>query len=265
MQFRPGQWLDVHIPGLPQAGGFTITSTPLEAQPTGNPTPRDGFLELAIQKSPRNPPAAWLWRPESEIIRSELLVRVGGSFVWPPQGIDMQSINRVVFVAGGVGIKYVLPSRQRTLAMANRKFLSPLMSILSHLHNHPSQLPSSIRLLYTSRFPCSSDLSHILFYNRICSVFQSQPSCDRSLDLYLTGSSGIMHRPASRAQGFSDSVIHHGRFSHEALIEALGGLDERKGAVAYVCGPPGMTDEVVGLLRGAEGMEEQRVLREKWW
>ena len=35
----------------------------------------------------------------------DVLVRVGGSFVWPPPGLDVNQINRVVFVAGGVGIK----------------------------------------------------------------------------------------------------------------------------------------------------------------
>ena len=99
----------MHIHGLQQAGGFTITSAPKEAQPgTGSETgSRDGYLELAVQKSPRNPPAAWLWRPETEILGCDLHVRVGGSFVWPPPGLDPTSITRAVFVAGGVGIKSV--------------------------------------------------------------------------------------------------------------------------------------------------------------
>ncbi|KAL9045532.1 MAG: hypothetical protein Q9214_001439, partial [Letrouitia sp. 1 TL-2023] len=105
MMFLPGQWLDVHIDGLRQAGGFTITSTPEEAEASVSRDPEDGYLELAIQKAPQNPPAAWLWRPEPEILGSSLLVRVGGSFVWPPQGIDPRGIKRAVFVAGGVGIK----------------------------------------------------------------------------------------------------------------------------------------------------------------
>lgn len=48
-------------------------------------------------------------------------------------------------------------------------------------------------------------------------------------------------------------------------MEALGEPGERTGVVAYVCGPAGMTDEVVGALRRADGMEEKRVLCEKWW
>lgn len=35
------------------------------------------------------------------------MIRVGGSFIWPPPGINVTSIERLVFVAGGVGIKYI--------------------------------------------------------------------------------------------------------------------------------------------------------------
>lgn len=132
--FLPGQWLDVHIPSIPQAGGFTITSTPADAQPLPIPDPtiiQDGtenlshqqgefgtesaaaasdgrypYVELAVQQSPSNPAAAWLWRPHKEILGSELRVRVGGSFVWPPpSSVRMELIRRIVFMAGGVGIK----------------------------------------------------------------------------------------------------------------------------------------------------------------
>ena len=63
------------------------------------------YLELAVQKSPDNPPAAWLWKSEEEITGKEVHVRVGGSFVWPPPGVDMTQVKRAVFIAGGVGIK----------------------------------------------------------------------------------------------------------------------------------------------------------------
>lgn len=100
----PGQWLDVHVPGIDKAGGFTITSSPKQAMssPTSD---RNPYIELAVQKSLDNPPAAWLWRPVEEIQGKEVLVRVGGSFVWPPPGLDMDKIKRAVFIAGGVGIK----------------------------------------------------------------------------------------------------------------------------------------------------------------
>lgn len=102
----PGQWLDVFVPNVEKAGGFTITSSPNEALTRADPdhTP---YFELAVQKSPDNPPAAWLWQPEEDVLGQEVTVRVGGSFVFPPPGIEFKKIKRVIFVAGGVGIKCV--------------------------------------------------------------------------------------------------------------------------------------------------------------
>ena len=37
----------------------------------------------------------------------ELTVRVGGSFVWPPPGVDIENVDHALFIAGGIGIKYV--------------------------------------------------------------------------------------------------------------------------------------------------------------
>lgn len=94
------------IPGLSQAGGFTITSTPQQAVPSSaKALGHDAFIELAIQKS-RHPPAAWLWQPKARILHALLAVRVGGSFVWPPPGINVDEVKRVVLIAAGVGIKY---------------------------------------------------------------------------------------------------------------------------------------------------------------
>lgn len=101
VKFLPGNWLDVFIPGLNKAGGFTITSTPSEAKPTTHLPPS---LELAVQQS-TNPPAQWLWQEPEVILGSELLVRVGGSFTWPPPQLDAAQIDRLVLIAGGVGIK----------------------------------------------------------------------------------------------------------------------------------------------------------------
>ncbi|KAL9128998.1 MAG: hypothetical protein Q9217_002432 [Psora testacea] len=55
-----------------------------------------------------------------------------------------------------------------------------------------------------------------------------------------------------------------GRIGDVGLEEALGPVEEREGVLAYVCGPPGMTDWAVAKLKGAEGMKAERVLCEKW-
>lgn len=55
------------------------------------------------------------------------------------------------------------------------------------------------------------------------------------------------------------------RITHEDLIAALGPENARGNTLAYVCGPPAMTDSLVAFLEKSPGMEERRVLKEKWW
>ncbi|KAL2005643.1 hypothetical protein VTN00DRAFT_10136 [Thermoascus crustaceus] len=292
--FLPGQWLDVHIPSIPQAGGFTITSTPKDTEILPTPGPsfqslpakedghppvnlqgREPYVELAVQKSPSNPPAAWLWRPKEEIIGKELSVRVGGSFVWPPSGIDIGDTRNVVFVAGGVGI-------------------NPLISMLSHITETSTSLPSptQIHFLYSTRLSSPSDpepdleptsaissnsteeaLNQILFLPRLREIARSTTHSPTqrlliSLDLYLTN----LHQHPDLAKALlsgkhsapSDVTIHDRRIQTEDLRAAVG--DGRR-TVCFVCGPPGMTDEVVGVLRGLVSQEDgkDRVFCEKWW
>ena len=60
-------------------------------------------------------------------------------------------------------------------------------------------------------------------------------------------------------------IIEFRRFEEQDLMNALGPVAQRRGVVAYVCGPRHMTDWAVQTLSSAEGMENRRVLCEKWW
>lgn len=89
-----------------------------------------------------------------------------------------------------------------------------------------------------------------------------------TLSLYLTGTG-------------ESGPIQHGRLPnrtlsrrlHEAdLKKVLDGYKDAHGAehtrsrtVAYVCGPPMMTDSLVAFLQQQPGMAKERVLCEKWW
>jgi len=90
-----------------------------------------------------------------------------------------------------------------------------------------------------------------------------------TLSLYLTGTG-------------DDGMIEHGKFPNRTfgrriteadLTRALDGFKEslygpehdRQGTLCCVCGPPKMTDEVVGFLSRQPGMAPERVLCEKWW
>ena len=59
--------------------------------------------------------------------------------------------------------------------------------------------------------------------------------------------------------------IEYRRFDAKDLRTALGPTEEREKVVAYVCGPPLMSDWAVDVLKGSICMDEKRVLCEKWW
>ncbi|RDK38532.1 hypothetical protein M752DRAFT_269584 [Aspergillus phoenicis ATCC 13157] len=287
LTFLPGQWLDVHIPSIPNAGGFSITSTPADAQvlpslespaeaittdetdvPPIDPRGRPPYVELAVQYAPSNPASAWLWRPADEILGTELSIRVGGSFVWPPSSnVDLTKVRNVVFVAGGVGI-------------------NPLMSMLSHLNNgdeialpHPS---FNIRFLYSTKLPRkeegtvtgsggggSNSLEQILFLSRLRQIIASQSQICRlqiSLDLFITDP-GLDQSSLTGSAESDDLTLHMRRINRDDLRKAISNPDgsiEAAETVCYVCGPPGMTDDVVGNLEGFLG-DKERVYYEKWW
>ncbi|OCL14413.1 hypothetical protein AOQ84DRAFT_281101 [Glonium stellatum] len=270
IKFLPGQWLDVHVPGLAKAGGFTITSTPRDALPqSSEPEPdqrQSPFLELAVQESPLNPPAAWLWRPSEEIIGQELHVRVGGSFVWPPPGVNANETHRVVFIAGGVGI-------------------NPLISIVSHIRQTNVPL-DHIRFLYATKVAqYQSIAADILFLSRLLRIFQSAVSESPQngdeekgrLELYLTGEdsgrlsfSDISNNSPDEKDGFKteDTTFHKypRRIKDDDLQRALGpNKQARESSLYYVCGPPEMTDYIVEYIKKQDSVAPERVLCEKWW
>ncbi|KAK8856158.1 NADH-cytochrome b-5 reductase [Apiospora arundinis] len=301
LRFLPGQWLDVYCPGVPKAGGFTITSPPSKARPSsssitgskatdGGSEPKKekdeqnpavaapGYLELAVQKSPANPPAAWLWQEDQDtmkptketIIGREIRVRVGGSFVWPPPGINVRSLRRVVFVAGGVGI-------------------NPLIAMASSL---VPPLPFEVKFLYSVKDPLLAipqsgleeaaggekkrDASRILFLDRLVKIFggdgerseAEKGEVEGDLKLFLTGGGDQGEEQGTMEVGDSSKVTFlRRRMEISDVEEAVGGPAERRFAVVYVCGVPDMTDTFVEKLRSKDGldMEPHRVLCEKWW
>lgn len=245
LQFLPGQWLDVYLPTLPKPGGFTITSTPSQALDKAKP-----YLELAVQRSPNNPAAAWLWQPVDVIQQSTIHVRVGGSFVWPPQNVDLGSLGRVIFVAGGVGV-------------------NPLISMLSSLAESAASGESSleIHVLYSQRDPAQPpDARRMLFVERIADIF-SRRVLPGKFRLFLTGGERQEGERDGNA-GFDlpdgvDVPVMYRRISIDDITRILDG--EKESAVVYICGVPAMTDEFVDKLVNDAGMDPRRVLCEKWW
>ncbi|KAF5621203.1 Oxidoreductase NAD-binding domain protein [Fusarium sp. NRRL 52700] len=226
-EFLAGQWLDTYIPGNPKPGGFTLTSTPRAAA-----DPKSPYLELAVQESPENPPAAWLWQSPIKIAGSKLQVRIGGSFVFPPSEIPLNDMSHVVFVAGGVGI-------------------NPLVSMMGHIAEEGYNL--EVRVLYASKLPAQG-LKGVLFLERIRKWF-IEKKLTGNLKVFTTGKYDV--QVESR-----ELDVHERRFTVEDVREAVGG---KSNSAVYVCGPAAMTDQIVNGLTGDGWMDKNRVMLEKWW
>ncbi|KAF7558952.1 hypothetical protein G7046_g5204 [Stylonectria norvegica] len=239
INFSPGQWLDSFVPGIAKPGGFTIASPPSAAS-RSSPSP---YIELAIQESPGNPPAAWLWRPQSEILGSTLQVRVGGSFVFPPVTMPLESIDKVVFVAGGVGI-------------------NPLMSMLEFLAERMEVV--DVRVLYASKV-LGERLSEVLFLERIAGLF-AEGRLKGGLQFFATGSASSLKNCPVELKDKAEMSLHHGRLSASHLSAAVG-TQHRNSTLVYVCGPPIMTDEIFEILTSPShiGLDTSQVKTEKWW
>lgn len=239
-QFLPGQWLDTYVPGVSQAGGFTITSPPAAATSSASP-----YLELAVQESPGNPPAAWLWHEDPDALLGETLqVRIGGSFAFPPRD-RLDGIDKVVFVAGGVGV-------------------NPIMSMLSHIASTPPSNPGlRFEIAYASRVS-DEGIGKILFLERIDALLKSG-KVPGSLALFLTSGKEEISEDERRSWVDRGHVVHKRRIAQQDLRDLVGGDPEH--TVVYICGPPVMTDEAVDFLTSPEGlgMDKSRVMIEKWW
>ncbi|KAL5466981.1 hypothetical protein EMCRGX_G031146 [Ephydatia muelleri] len=118
LTFRPGQWVDLHIPEENIVGGYSITSTPLCLQTAGT-------IDLAIQYS-THPPAHWMHTKCK--VADKLSIQVGGDFYYYPSSPGEE--RELLLVAGGMGI-------------------NPLFSILQHqVHAHSSW---KVKLLFVAR------------------------------------------------------------------------------------------------------------------
>lgn len=204
------------------------------------------YVELAIQKSPENVVARWLWQDTDKILSSELHVRVGGSFVWPPPSVMHTTLKKLIFIAGGVGI-------------------NPLISMLSHLAENPNPR-QSISFLYTLRDPGEGERKpeRMLFLNRLAEILVKHRKMKGELNLYLSPGPGGKQGGDGTIEGL-DLPFKRRRITVDDVDQVLG--DDKRFSVVYICGVPGMTDEFVDKLTSPQGLglDKHRVLFEKWW
>lgn len=159
-----------------------------------------------------------------------------------------KTLRKIVFVAGGVGI-------------------NPLMSIASHLAERPDPR-HTVEFLYSTRDPGEGkrDARKILFLERLAGIFNGGGGALKGrLGLFLTPGGGAGAAEEGSGDNLQGIPFKQRRITVEEIAEAVG--DDKRFAVVYVCGVPGMTDEFVEKLTFPQGLglEPHRVLHEKWW
>ena len=156
------------------------------------------------------------------------------------------------------------------------------MSILTHLYQHPEQCPPSVKFLYSARSGGEFRRGNygILFYDRLHKMFgQERLPPDSSFEMFITPQRMGDSTPAVAndmdisldndgifdVQSQFHETVRLRRFTKTDLLVALGRIEDGGNTVAYVCGPPTMTDWAVEVLKTADNMREENVLCEKWW
>jgi ferredoxin-NADP reductase len=194
-----------------------------------------------------------------------MTIKIGGNFIWPPMTLNKEeciSTDNVVFVAGGVGINPIMSmfSAMDALGFSADEPSGTVVQSAAKLGG----MRKRIRMLYASKREHAD--AKILFEDRLCDIarrWDGVDGVDFKLAFFETSPS---EQQAGATQSVNPAVARkRGRIAHRDLLEALGPEDKRRNTVAYICGPPEMTDEFVDLLGKANGMDTKRVLCEKWW
>jgi NAD(P)H-flavin reductase len=93
-------------------------------------------------------------------------------------------------------------------------------------------------------------------------LVKKQGNGNVQLDLFLSATS---QKDIDKATDLPEHV-KLGRIGKDDLEAALGkDRGVRQATLAYVCGPPAMTDQFVDFLSSRDGMDKRKVLCEKWW
>lgn len=143
--------------------------------------------------------------------------------------------------------------------------ISPLISIFTHLIKS-AQRPQEVHFLYATKASPELDRAQILFLTRLMDLIAAEASHTVTLSLFLTGTGQegriehgqLPNRTFARRMTTADAV--HAIDGYGAHISG-----NRSQTLCYVCGPPRMTDEFVGVLSQQPEMAPERVLCEKWW
>ncbi|RHZ69747.1 hypothetical protein Glove_279g13 [Diversispora epigaea] len=253
LHFFPGQWLDVFISSISIVGGFSITSTPQLYSNTNT-------FELAIKNS-NHPPAKWFH--EIARIGDMVQVRVGGNFVWNEEIEYQQGIERIIFIAGGVGINPLMSMLESILKKNEKEYdIDEIKNYVDDNNNHHEMTIRKIRLLYSAK-----SFDELLFYDRIENL-RKKSSNILECKYFLTRD---YRSPSSSSSPPSDIISAGKKFYYQKRIdqEILNKIIEIEQnnltkLKCFVCGPPEMEDDIIKWWKEV-GVDEKRISYEKWW
>ncbi|XP_064096422.1 oxidoreductase NAD-binding domain-containing protein 1-like [Macrobrachium nipponense] len=224
--FRPGQWVDLFVPGIETIGGYSMYSSPKHLTELRT-------IDLALKYSDWPPT---LWMHEQCKVNSKVEVRVGGNIYYDPAAAagGQEGTHDLLLVAGGVGI-------------------NPLSSIYRHaddLHklfrkDEEGCLPGRVSLL------CSAKTKEeLLFKATLDAIAEENSQID--VKYFVT-----QEKPG----GLSN--VNYGRINNAVLKKALEGLN-LESLKAFVCGPESFIDGIETHLLN-NGVAGDRIFYERWW
>lgn len=175
--------------------------------------------------------------------------------MYPPSSYTLEEasrIDRAVFIAAGVGI-------------------NPIMSMLSAMALRApgwvGGMVRNVRVLYAARRMQDEE---VLFEDRLSSMaekYRVGHAGDKLTEVHFEFTMFETSGPSGKSEEKKSSATkrEYRRITRDDLTAALGPEKERANTLVYTCGPPEMTDHFVAFLQKSPGMDEKRVLCEKWW
>lgn len=197
---------------------------------------------MAIQRS-RHPVATWATtsaQPDDAVD-----VRVGGSFTYKG---DLHSADRLLFIAGGVGI-------------------NPLISMIKQWHldqTSKSKKKSRAALLYSCK-----ERDQFLFVGELDKLAKDSEDVEFRVKFTTTTKRGS---PPGDDEGGYGSSFTTGRIDSEMIkdtIRLLNQNGENQSMMVdavFVCGPPGMPESITTILSEGKFVQStDDVHFERWW
>lgn len=251
-----------HTDGGKNIGGYSITSIPQELPQ----------IELAVQSS-RHPVAKWATAHAQP--NDSVDIRVGGSFTYKSDydssSKNTGSTNRLLFIAGGVGI-------------------NPLFSMIQQWNvdqRKQNNINSRAVLLYSGRA-----VEDLLFVGQLDKLISNQFRvilCKTSHQQKIVDKANRSSIKSNGKVSGDNCIVREGRIDVAKIKDAVSWLNKSdnksiasnekmmsshtgkqdKNMIAdaiFVCGPPGMPESMVKILSEERLVQStNNVHFEKWW